>query len=797
VKLVYLFDAYELDEENLSLSREGRRLPLEPRALGVLLVLVRNSRQLLKKEAILEAVWKNTIVEESSLSRAVALLRKQLGDDARNPRFIETVPTLGYRFIAAVDTRARKDGPAVAGDRGTPDVEPTTAPDRPAIPPGPITPHGPATLAGRARMPSRYGWAAAAVALLLIAALVVQRLTLRHDALSLAKKPIVLAEFANSTAEPVFDGTLRQGMIVQLEQSPLLSLVSEQRIKAILRLMGQDTDARLTPALAREVCQRMAGAAVLEGSIARLGGQYVLGLRATNCSTGETLDAQQVQAAKKEEVLQALGQIASRFRTRVGESLASVSSLDTPLAEATTSSLEALKALGEANNVLNAKGSTASIPFFQRAIALDPEFALAHAALGRVYGDVGQETRSARSTAEAYKFRNRASERERFFIDAAYDIQVTGNLEKALETCETWERVYPQDSGSLGFRAGLILRVFGRYAQGAELARKLVATEPEFALAYHLQIINEIALGNLGAAQSVLDRAVARNHEIPYYQLDRLRLAFLNGNQPALERLMASMVGHPQTEEFAAGQEASLLAYSGRLGRSQEISERAATHALQLDRRELAARLEAGSALREALFGNQDAALRLAKAALDLSSGRDTEYGAAVAYALAHDSTAAKTLTDDLERRLPEDTAVRFHYAPTLRALLALDRGDPANALEALKIAEPFELGSPPSSFSGFYGTMYPVFVRGEAYLASRHGTEAAAEFQKILSHPTTVASDSIGALAHLELARAFVLSHDMTKAKAAYANFFQLWKNADSNIPALETARAEYARLH
>jgi eukaryotic-like serine/threonine-protein kinase len=791
--LIYLFDQYEVDDEDLCLTRQGQRLPLEPRALAVLLLMLRSNGRLLKKDAILEAVWKNTVVEESSLSRAVALLRKQLGDDPRHPTFIETVPTLGYRFIAQVRASTPEERSGVSTEVQSLATDP--APIKAAA----VTSargddergvaHGPASLIKR-----RFVWAL--IAILPLVGVAVFRFAFHPRPRVLEKKSIVLAEFSNSTGESVFDDTLRQGMIVQLDQSPLFSLVSEERIQTTLRLMGQDPNARLAPILGREVCRRTGSLAVLDGSIARLGGRYVLGLRATNCSTGEVLDTEQVQAGRKEDVLRALGQIASRLRARIGEPLSSVSNLDTPLEEATTSSLEALKAFSEAIRVKNSQGSAAAIPFLQRAISLDPEFAIAHALLGRMYGDIGQETRSAESAAEAYKYRNRASEPERFFIVASYETQVTGNLEKAEATCETWERAYPHDPGALGFPAGLILRVFGRYEAAVEKAKRLVGTDPDFAMGYHLLVINDIALGHIHEAQSALDGAAARHLEIPQYLLDRHRLAILEGDESGTDRLMALAARQPATEGFVSGQQASLLAYAGRIIQSRAVMQRAVTLALQLGRRDAAARLDAGSALRESLFGNVEAVTRDAMAALELSSGRDAEYGAAAALAFARNSSAAQGLADDLAKRFPEDTAARYHYIPVIRALLALNRNEPGKALELLEVNVPYELGSPPSYYSGFYGVMYPVFVRGQAYLASHRGIEAAAEFQKIIDHPGLLVSDPIGALAHLELARALVLTGDKVKAKAAYADFLDLWKTADSNMPTLNAAKAEYARL-
>ena len=778
--MVYLFDLFELDDENLCLMRAGQRVPLEPRALAVLLLMVRSGGKLLKKDAILEVVWQNTVVEEGSLSRAVAVLRKQLGDDPRRPRYIETVPTFGYRFIAKVESRSDDEqgsgfsetGPAAAGT-----VQP----------------------AGRLLRPVRWLWPRprwlwAAVLLSVAASMVLWRL--RASRPLLPKASLVLADFNNATGEAVFDDTLRQGMIVQLEQSPELTVLSDQRIRTALRLMGQDAGVPLTPALAREVCQRTASPAVLEGSIARLGGQYVLGLRATRCGSGEVIDTEQAQARNREEVLRALDQTATRFRARIGESVISIATLDMPLEEATTSSLEALKDYSEANRIANSAGSSAAIPLLERAIALDPQFAIAHAMLGRMYGDVGQEGRSAESTAEAYRFRYRTSERERYFIVASYEMQVTGNMEKAEETCEIWGRVYPRDDGALGFPTGVILRVFGQYQAAVDMGRKLIDTDPDFAMAYHLLAVNEIALGDLTAAQALLDAATARKLEIPLYSLDRYRLAFLNDDKEAAARLAALAARQPATQDLIAAQQASALAYAGRLRESRSAAKQALALPLQSGRPELAARFEAGAALTESLFGNAGESAAHATAALNLSRGRDAVYGAAMALALTHKSTLAIALANELDKRFPEDTSARFLYVPAIRASLALNRGDPAAAVEALQVGTSYELGTPQSSFLGLYGALYPAFVRGEAYLARRRGTDAAAQFQEILDHRTLTATDPIGALAYLELGRSLALANDPMKAKASYAKFLDLWKDADVDLATLAAAKSEYSRL-
>jgi len=611
------------------------------------------------------------------------------------------------------------------------------------------------------------------------------------------KDTIVLADFTNTTGDPVFDDTLRQGLAVQLEQSPFLSLVSEEHIQKALRLMGRTADARLTPELAKEICERTASAAVLEGSVASLGSQYVLGLRAKNCRTGDVLDEEQVQAARKEDVLNALSQIASKFRTRVGESLTTVEKHDTPLQEATTPSLEALKAYSTAWKVHFSTGdATAALPLYKRALEIDPKFAMAYANLGNLYGEMGESDLSAESNSKAYDLRDRASDREKFFITASYEIRVTGNLEKAQQTCEAWAQTYPREVHAHGFLGGMIYPVSGKYEKAVEEAKRSIEIDPDIAIPYGDLAYSYEYLDRLGEAENTLQRAFERKLETPDFLVQRYDIAFLRADKAGMERAVALAQGKPGVEDGISDHEAFVLAYSGHLQQARRMSQRAADLAQQAAQRERAALYQTGPALWEAFFGDAPAAKRSAVAALALSNDREVQYGAAFALALSGDSSRSQTLANNLERRFPEDTSVRLSYLPALRALLALNHSEPAKAIELLQIAAPSELGAPRSSFHGFFGTLYPVYVRGEAYLAAHQGAEAAAEFQKILDHRGIVVSDPIGALGHLQLGRAFALSGDKTRAKTAYQDFLTLWKDADPDIPILKEAKAEYAKL-
>jgi tetratricopeptide (TPR) repeat protein len=606
----------------------------------------------------------------------------------------------------------------------------------------------------------------------------------------------VLANFVNKTNDPVFSDTLRQGLAVQLDQSPFLSLVSEERIQQMLGLMGEPADTPLTPPVAWEVCQRTGSAAVLDGSITSLGSQYVLWLRARNCQTGEVIDEQQMQAGRKEDVLDALSQLASRFRSRAGEGLTMVDKLDTPLAEATTGSLEALKAYSLGWKAVYASGSGAAVPLFKRAVEIDPQFARAYAMLGRVYGDIAESGLSAEYTTKAKELRSRANDWERFFIDASYEMQVTGDMEKARQICEAWEQTYPREAKVHGFLAGAIYPLLGRYEAALEESRKMVAEDPDFPVAYNLLALSYVPLGRLEEASQVLEEASERNMQMPDLLVDQYEVAFLKGDETGMERVVGLASKKSGTEDLVANQAAFAVAYSGHMQEAGKRTGLAVELATQGGQKERAALFQSGEGVREGFVGNAAAARQSAHAALELSKGKEVEYGAAVALALAGDSGGAETLTDDLERRFPEDTSTKFYYVPSLRGLLALNRHDGAKAIEALQIASPYDMGLPQSCFFGFFGAMYPVYVRGEAYLALHQGVQAAAEFQKIVDHRGIVISDPVGALAHLELGRAYVMAGDEAKGKAAYKDFLELWKDGDPNLPVLKQAKLEYAQL-
>ena len=602
------------------------------------------------------------------------------------------------------------------------------------------------------------------------------------------KDMVVLADFTNTTGDAVFDGALRQGLAVQLEQSPFLNVVSEAQMQQTLKLMGQPGDAKLTSDVARELCQRTQSAAVLDGSIASLGSKYVLGIQAMNCHTGDVLAEEQTTADSKEQALKALDGAATKLRAKLGESLSSVQKFDTPLQQATTSSLEALQAYSMGRKTMVGKGdSAAAVPFFSRAIQLDPKFAMAYASLGTAYSNLAEIGLAADNTKQAYELRGRVGDRERFYIESHYFQFGTGDLDAARRVYEVWAQTYPRDVGP---RTNLatIYTLLGNYDKSLAMATEAVRISPQDSQVYADLVTAYIYLNRLDQARTTALDAQAKNLDSPDLRLYLYVVAFLQDDAAGMRQQIALSAGEPGVEDSLLSNEADTAAYFGHLRTAREFSRRASASAERAGEKETAASYEVNAALREAIFGNAGEARKRSQAALALSTDRDTQYGAGMALGFAGDSPRAEALANHLAEQFSEDTAVQYCYLPTIRALLALSRKDSSKAIELLQVASPYELGTA--------GGLYPVYVRGEAYLVARQSSEAVTEFQKILDHRGIVQNEPIGALAHLGLARAYAMSVDTAKARAAYENFLALWKDADPALHILKEAKAEYAKL-
>ena len=755
---VVRFGTFEVDPQAGELRKQGKRVKLQDQPFQVLTVLLQRPGEVVTREALRSQIWpQDTFVDfDNSLNTAINKLREALGDSADNPRLIETLPRRGYRFLAPVSSDGLRQ----------PVVKPF---GRKIALLGTFAGLLVATAIGG----SLWRWSRVRV------------LT--------EKDTIVLGDLANSTSDPVFDGTLREGLSVQLEQSPFLSLVSEEGIHQTLRMMGQPSNARLTPEITREVCQRTNSAAALDGSIALIGTRYTLILKAVNCENGDLLASTEAQANDKTHVLDALSRTASEMRRKLGESLSTVQKYNTPLEQATTPSLEALQAYSLGLKSWNENDALTALPFLQRAAQLDPNFAMAYWAIGWTYAaGIGESALAEENLRKAFELRGGVSEREKLIIEGDYHIGVSGDLERARRTYVLGAKTYPRedvfhdDLGKLSNALGQNETALKEHLEALRLA-------PYSSLHHRKVILIYLALNRVedavAAAKEAHIKALDSNLEAILYGI-----AFYRNDVSEMARLAADTAGKPGEEDLLLALEADTAAYFGHLGQAREFSRRAVDSAEHAEKRETATDYYVVSALREALVGNT-AKARQVETGRRHSAGYDTGYGLALALAYAGEADGAQVLADDLSKRFPEDTTMQLNYQPTLRAKLALEHAHPGEALGILKSAAPYELGFPAV---GFYNwpNLYPVYVRGEAYLAEHQGREAAAEFQKILDHRGIVLNEPIGALAHLQLGRAYAQQSDMPKARAAYKDFLTLWKDADPDIPVLQQAKAEYAKL-
>jgi serine/threonine protein kinase/Tfp pilus assembly protein PilF len=637
--------------------------------------------------------------------------------------------------------------------------------------------------------PATLRWKIIAPAVVILAALIGGLLYWRsHRAPALTEKDsVVLADFANTTGEAVFDDTLKQALRVQLEQSPFLNVLSEQKVGEQLRLMGRPKDERLTQDVAREICQRTGSKAVLTGSISPLGSHYAIGLNALSCHTGDTLGSQQVEADSREHVLKVLGESATKMREKLGESLASVQKYDAPVEQASTSSLEALQSYSLGIKAKYTKGDQPSIPFYKRAIELDPNFAMAYARLAVAYGNTSQRGLSAETIEKAYRLRDRVTERERFFIDAFHYQDGTLELDKAVQVLEAWKQTYPRDVQPYRSLAVLYDNL-GQPDKSLPLYREALAMEPGDATNYGNAAFAYITHNRFDEAKQVLEQAQARNLGSELLAIAAYSLAFQRGDAAEMERLVASAAGKPGSEEQLLAFASDTESYRGRLEKARELTRRAEELAVRHGDRETAAGYRLAPALWESYMGLTAEARQDAAAALALASTHDIGAGAALALAQAGDFVRAQAISDELHKRFPTDTILNMYVLPTVRATIELKRGNASSAIEVLRTTSESELAN--------VGSLFPVYARGEAYLMLRNGSAAAGEFQKFIDRRGLVGNSPLAALARVGLGRAHALQGDTAKARTAYQDFFALWKDAEPDIPILKQAKAEYAKL-
>jgi len=769
----FRFGAYELDLEAQQLRKAGTLVRLQPHPFKVLAVLVRHAGQIITRDELQREVWGDqTFVDfEQGLNFCIRQIRVMLEDDAQTPRYVETIPRRGYRFIATVEelTTVSTDGSAA--------VTKTRV------------------LGGKHRSQlavANLGWAnwekiGAALVVVGLAA-VIWRLTSRTHTPA-ETDTVVLADFLNTTGDPVFDQTLKQGLIVQLEQSPFLSILSDRRTQETLDMMAVPQGAHLTPEIARQVCLRSGSTTVVAGSIHTLGSRYVVGLEATSCQTGNSIDHEQVEVNQKEDVLQALGRTCGKLRRRLGESLTSIQQFDTPLEQATTPSLEALHTYSIGQVSMRNGDFPSAVPYFKQAIALDPNFAMAYAALGTSYNNAGETSLAVPNFKKAYERREHVSDRERFYIESRYFHFLTGELEQARKVYELWHREYPHDPTpvvDLSYIDGQL----GQIEKALEWDHEALRLDPESSERYANLAYDYLNLGRLSEAQATAEQARAKNFDSPHLRIFLYSLAFMRNDRAGMAEQAAWCQGRPGIDHFMLHFQSKTAVYYGELGKARELSQRAIALAESAKDTDEAAVYQSDEAVWEALIGNEADARREAHSSLGRAKGQGVTIAAALALALGGQTGLAQALSDELDKQYPDDTIIHFYYLPIIRAQLALDHHNYPKAIELLGAATPYESGTVDFPF-------YAVYVKGNANLAAGRGGDAAVEFRKMLDHPGILLEDPIAALARLGIARAFALQKRNTaQARTFYQDFFLLWKNADPNIPLLKQAEAEYAKL-
>lgn len=752
------FGPFRLDLRAAELHNNGTKIRLAEQPFQILAELVQHPGEVVTRDELRQRLWhSDTFVDfEHGLNTAVKRLREALGDSAENPRYIETLPRHGYRLMVSVE----RVGPVAA-----------------AFP--------------KARVRRWKIWlaASAVVVVVLAAGLVLRQRSRRMYALT-QSDTIVLADFVNSTGDTVFDHALTQALTVQLEQSPFLNILPLAKVQETLHLMGRSPEVRLTPELGRELCQRVGGKALLWGSIAKLGSQYVIGLTAAECSTGSHLASEQVQAANKEDVLKALGKAASSLRNKMGESLSSVEKFDAPIEQVTTPSLEALKAYSLGRKALAEKGNLAAIPFYERAIELDPNFAMAYAGLAGAQSNLNRSNLATATVEKAFALRDRVIERERFRISALYYKLVTGDVERSNQTYRLWTQSYPSDwipHHALGFN----LQELGRYEESVAESREALRLNPDASPPYATLAYSCLALNQPDVAEATVQQAQLHSVGAMWLRGARYELAFFRGDTKEIERLLTDAVGKENQQDLLSTH-SDTEAYYGRLTKARYFSRRAVESELRAGSKEAAAFWQVNAALREAEFGSPALARRGVAAALTPPPSWQVRVQAALALARIGDTARAKAIVLEMEKDNPSHTRLNVYWLPTINAAIEIKEGNPARAIIVLENVAPYELAGP---ISPQVGTLYPVYLRGQAYLLTHDGAAAATEFQKLLDHRGIVLNYPLGALAHLQLGRAYAMAGDTARAKAAYQDFLALWKDADPDLRILKQAKAEYTK--
>ena len=808
-KRLFEFGTFVLDPQKRLLLREGQPVSLTPKAFEVLLALAESNGEVLSKEDLMRLVWPDTVVEEGNLSRNISTLRKALGESPTDHRYIVTVSGRGYRFVGelrgpwheSAQLEALENGSFALVRSVTPDLQEVNGAQNLVTATAVLTPSSARSGAGHSFFGSfapRWSWSSAGIlgaAALMLGVASLFLFKLRSKPGLNETDQILISDFTNTTGDTVFDDTLKQAITVQLAQSPYLNILADATISSTLKLMTKPPDTKLTPEVARDLCQRAGCKAYIAGTVASMGSQFVIGLNAVDCVTGNTLAQQQVTARNKEYVLKALDEAATKIRKRLGESLSTLERYDTPLEQATTPSLEALKAFTQGNLARDRKGDAETIPFFKRAIELDPQFAMAYDALGLTYSNLDEPGLASEYITKAQRLRERTSELEKFDIAANYSQIVTGELENANQISELWAQTYPRDPYPHNI-LGVNFEFLGQHEKALGEITEAIRLNPDGVVLYSDLMENYTALNRLDEAKATYEKALARQLDHTYLHADRYSIAFLQNDRTEMDRQLAWAAGRTGTEDLLLSLESDTRAFFGNLEKAREYSFRAFTAAQHANQKETAALWQMNSALREAEFGNLIRARKDTAAALLVATTRDVQILSALVMARTGDLQRSRDIADDLGKRFPHNTVMNRYWLPSIRAAIELNQRNPSKALEILRAVSPYDFAYPnPQVEVGRY--LYPVYLRGQAYLLTGQGREAAAEFQKFPDYRTMVVNCPLASLARLGLARAYVLQDDLAQARSAYQGFFAQWKDADADISVLRQAVAEYAKLN
>jgi len=819
------FGVFELNLTTEELRKSGTLIKLSPQPFKLLALLASRSGQVVTREDIQQQIWGDeTYVDfEQGMNHCIKQIRNALSDSADSPLYIETIPRRGYRFLAPVVSKTvlapaprvveSQSGiqtkvtiPAIKPDGEGSATTPTKVPNQPtlalnlktaapaevAVPlPAPLLRPEPVTTASPAPR-RRTLWVALAIAAVVVIAAIAGFFYWRSQkgpVLS-ERDTLVLADFDNTTGEAVFDSSLKQALSIDLEQSPFLNVLSDEKVEEQLRFMGLPADAHLTEDVARQICQRAGSKAVLLGSISGVGGRYQIGLNAVDCSNGDSLGSEQADASSKGKVLGALGKATAKMRAKLGESLASVQKYDTPVEQATTPSLDALKAYSLGMKMGSTQGYAAAVPYFKSAIDLDPNFAMAYARLAVEYFNLNQPTLAAEYATKAFQLRDRTSEREKLYITSHYHDLVTGDADQTIAAYQLLQQDYPHELSSY-MNLNSWYNAIGKYDQALIEAQNALQLDPSNVTNYFNLIVTYIDLNRIADAQAVLQQAQSRKIADPALLADFYELAFLRNDTAGMAQQVAAATGKSGVEDQLLALQSDTEAYYGRLAKARELSQQAQASALHAGSNEAAALWQLAGALHEAELGDAQRAHQQATAALAASPGKNVRILAALTLARSGDPKRANALADDLVKQYPSDTMVNDYWVPTIRAAVALDQKNPKAALEDLRVTVPYETGSPSPGI-----VFYPVYLRGLAYLQQGQGEQAAAEFQKMLSHRGVILNLPTAALAHLQLARAETMSGNRAAAKKSYEDFLALWKEANPALPLLKQAQSEYAKV-